>query len=70
MVRSRALLLLVVAGLAAANFLDDCDIPWQPQNAWFSDDGNSLSMQLVSNYSGRVLDLVAFPLADRWLNPY
>jgi xyloglucan:xyloglucosyl transferase len=53
-----------VAGLGAANFRDDCDIPWQAQNAWLSDDGNSLSMQLVSNYSGPVLDLVAFPLAD------
>jgi xyloglucan:xyloglucosyl transferase len=57
MVGSRALLLLVVAAavasLGVANFRDDCDIPWLPQNAWFSDDGNSLSMQLVSNYSGR-----------------
>jgi hypothetical protein len=56
MADSRALLLLVVAaavaGLAAANFRDDCDIPWEPQNAWLSDDGNSLSMRLVSNYSG------------------
>lgn len=56
---SRALLLVAVAaavaGLAAANFRDDCDIPWEPQNAWFSDDGNDLSLKLVSNYSGLVL---------------
>lgn len=53
---SRALLLVAVAvavaGLAAANFRDDCDIAWEPQNAWFSDDGNRLSMKLVSNSSG------------------
>ena len=53
---SRALLLVAVAaavaGLAAANFRDDCDIPWEPQNARFTSDGNGLSMSLVSNYSG------------------
>ncbi|TVU32512.1 hypothetical protein EJB05_24243 [Eragrostis curvula] len=57
---SRALLLVAVAaavaGLAAAgNFQTDCDIPWEPQNAWFSNGGNSLSMKLVSNYSGCML---------------
>ena len=53
---SRALLLVAVAaavvGLAAANFRDDCDIPWEPQNARFTSDGNGLSMSLVSNSSG------------------
>jgi hypothetical protein len=47
MAGSRGLLLLVVAaavaGLAAGNFRDDCDIPWEPQNAWFSDDGTTPS---------------------------
>jgi xyloglucan:xyloglucosyl transferase len=56
MVRLRALLLVAVAaavaGLAAANFRDDCDIPWEPQNAKFTSDGNGLSMSLVSNSSG------------------
>ncbi|KAF8721715.1 hypothetical protein HU200_022888 [Digitaria exilis] len=56
---SRALLLVAVAaavaGLAAANFRDDCDIPWEPQNARFTGDGNGLSMSLVSNYSGCML---------------
>ncbi|OEL36668.1 putative xyloglucan endotransglucosylase/hydrolase protein 12 [Dichanthelium oligosanthes] len=56
---SRALLLVAVAaavaGLAAANFRDDCDIPWEPQNADFTSDGNGLTMKLVSNYSGCML---------------
>ncbi|EES04929.1 hypothetical protein BDA96_04G135100 [Sorghum bicolor] len=59
MVRLRALLLVAVAaavaGLAAANFRDDCDIPWEPQNAKFTSDGNGLSMSLVSNSSGCML---------------
>ncbi|KAL6877493.1 hypothetical protein ACP4OV_012708 [Aristida adscensionis] len=56
---SRVLLLVAiaaaVAGLAAANFRDDCDIPWEPQNARFSSDGNALSLSLVSNSSGCML---------------
>ncbi|KAK3156603.1 hypothetical protein QOZ80_2AG0109420 [Eleusine coracana subsp. coracana] len=56
---SGALLLVAVAaavaGLATANFRDDCDIPWEPQNAWFSNDGNDLSLKLVTNYSGCML---------------
>lgn len=59
MVRLRTMAVLLVAvtaaavaGLAAANFRDDCDIPWEPQNARFTSDGNGLSMALVSNSSG------------------
>lgn len=57
MERSKALLLVVVVGaaavgLAGANFRDECDIPWEPQNARFTDDGNGLSLSLVSNSSG------------------
>jgi len=64
MVRMGAALLLVavaaaVAGLAAANFRDDCDLPWEPQNAKFTSDGNGLSMSLVSNSSGTVLNHIA-----------
>lgn len=43
-----------VVGLAGASFRDECDIPWEPQNARFTDDGNGLSLSLVSNYSGHV----------------
>ncbi|KAL6629484.1 hypothetical protein ACP70R_029249 [Stipagrostis hirtigluma subsp. patula] len=56
---SRALLLAMVAaavaGLAGANFRDDCDITWEPQNARFSNDGNDLSLSLVSKSSGCML---------------
>ncbi|KAL6877494.1 hypothetical protein ACP4OV_012709 [Aristida adscensionis] len=57
---SRALLLSLVvaaavASLAGANFRDDCDIPWEPKNARFSNGGNDLSLSLVSNYSGCML---------------
>uniref|UniRef100_A0A0D9VET9 Xyloglucan endotransglucosylase/hydrolase n=1 Tax=Leersia perrieri TaxID=77586 RepID=A0A0D9VET9_9ORYZ len=41
-----------VIGLAGASFRDECDIPWEPQNARFTDDGSGLSLSLVSNYSG------------------
>ncbi|KAK1605879.1 hypothetical protein QYE76_021910 [Lolium multiflorum] len=54
-----ALLLLAVAvaavGLAGASFRDDCTIEWEPQNAAFSPDGQSLNMSLVSNSSGCLL---------------
>jgi hypothetical protein len=54
--RSRALLLVAVAtaaviGLAgASSFYDDCTIEWEPRNAAFSPDGQSLNMSLVSNH--------------------
>jgi xyloglucan:xyloglucosyl transferase len=59
--RSRALLLVAVAtaaviGLAgASSFYDDCTIEWEPRNAAFSPDGQSLNMSLVSNSSGCLL---------------
>ncbi|KAL5208696.1 hypothetical protein ABZP36_033131 [Zizania latifolia] len=45
----------IVVGLAGASFRDECDIPWEPQNARFTDDGSGLSLSLVSNYSGCML---------------
>ena len=52
-----ALLALVLAsalvGLAAGgNFYEECDATWEPQNCWAYDDGNRLSLALVSNSSG------------------
>ncbi|KQJ94401.1 probable xyloglucan endotransglucosylase/hydrolase protein 12 [Brachypodium distachyon] len=56
---SRALLLMAVTvaaiGLAGANFRDDCDIPWAPENAYFSPDGHSLTMSLPRENSGCAL---------------
>lgn len=42
-------------GLAGANFRDDCDIPWAPENAYFSPDGHSLTMSLPRENSGCAL---------------
>ncbi|TVU32568.1 hypothetical protein EJB05_24301 [Eragrostis curvula] len=43
-------------GLAAAgNFYDECDATWEPQNCWAYDDGNRLSLALVSNSSGSMI---------------
>lgn len=57
-----ALLLAVVAvaaalqlGLVGANFLDTCDITWEPQNARFDEGGDHLTLSLVSNSSGCML---------------
>ena len=52
-----ALLAVVLAsalvGLAAGgNFYEECDATWEPQNCWAYDDGNRLSLALVSNSSG------------------
>lgn len=39
-------------GLVGANFQDDCDITWEPQNAKMDEGGNHLTLSLVSNSSG------------------
>ena len=39
-------------GLVGANFRDDCDITWEPQNAKMDEGGNHLTLSLVSNSSG------------------
>jgi xyloglucan:xyloglucosyl transferase len=52
--------LLTVLGLALAfvdlvaggNFYKECDATWNPQNCWASDNGNAVSLALVSNTSG------------------
>lgn len=40
-------------GLVGANFLDKCDITWEPQNAKMTEGGNHLTLSLVSNSSGK-----------------
>jgi hypothetical protein len=40
---------LVAAG---GNFYKECDATWNPQNCWASDNGNAVSLALVSNTSG------------------
>jgi xyloglucan:xyloglucosyl transferase len=42
-------------GLVGANFRDDCDITWEPQNAKMDEGGNHLTLSLVSNSSGCML---------------
>ena len=42
-------------GLVGANFRDDCDITWEPQNAKMDEGGNHLTLSLVSNSSGILL---------------
>ncbi|CAN6243948.1 unnamed protein product [Urochloa humidicola] len=46
----------VLVGLAAGgNFYEECDATWEPQNCWAYDDGNRLSLALVSNSSGSMI---------------
>ncbi|GJM90873.1 hypothetical protein PR202_ga07194 [Eleusine coracana subsp. coracana] len=40
---------------AGGNFYDECDATWEPQNCWAYDDGNRLSLALVSNSSGSMI---------------
>ncbi|XP_006656053.2 probable xyloglucan endotransglucosylase/hydrolase protein 26 [Oryza brachyantha] len=42
-------------GLVGANFQDQCDITWEPQNAKMTEGGNHLTLSLVSNSSGCML---------------
>ena len=52
---AKAALVAAVAlevGLVGANFRDDCDITWEPQNAKMDEGGNHLTLSLVSNSSG------------------
>lgn len=43
----------VLVGLAAGgSFYEECDATWEPQNCWAYDDGNRLSLALVSSSSG------------------
>ncbi|KAL6877490.1 hypothetical protein ACP4OV_012705 [Aristida adscensionis] len=50
------LLASVLVGLASAgNFYEECDATWEPQNCWAYDDGNRLSLALVSNSSGSMI---------------
>ena len=50
------LALALVLGLASGgNFYEECDATWEPQNCWSYDNGNSLSLALVSNSSGSMI---------------
>ncbi|RLN07593.1 putative xyloglucan endotransglucosylase/hydrolase protein 12 [Panicum miliaceum] len=40
---------------AGGNFYEECDATWEPQNCWAYDDGNRLSLALVSNSSGSMI---------------
>jgi xyloglucan:xyloglucosyl transferase len=56
--RTAAALVVVALELGlvvGANFLDTCDITWQPQNAKFDEGGDHLTLSLVSNSSGCML---------------
>uniref|UniRef100_A0A0D9WQK4 Xyloglucan endotransglucosylase/hydrolase n=1 Tax=Leersia perrieri TaxID=77586 RepID=A0A0D9WQK4_9ORYZ len=46
---------LLELGLVGANFQDQCDITWEPQNAQMTEGGNHLTLSLVSNSSGCML---------------
>ena len=46
------LMAVLELSLIAANFLGDCDITWEPQNAKMDEGGNHLTLSLVSNSSG------------------
>ena len=46
------LMAVLELSLVAANFLGDCDITWEPQNAKMDEGGNHLTLSLVSNSSG------------------
>lgn len=49
----------VLVGLGAGgSFYEECDATWEPQNCWTYDDGNRLSLALVSSSSGTVIRLV------------
>ena len=49
----------VLVGLAAGgSFYEECDATWEPQNCWAYDDGNRLSLALVSSSSGTVIRVV------------
>jgi xyloglucan:xyloglucosyl transferase len=49
----------VLVGLAAGgSFYEECDATWEPQNCWAYDDGNRLSLALVSSSSGTVVRVV------------
>ncbi|CAL5022613.1 unnamed protein product [Urochloa decumbens] len=51
-----AILASVLVGLTAGgNFYEECDATWEPQNCWAYDDGNRLSLALVSNSSGSMI---------------
>uniref|UniRef100_A0A0E0HQC0 Xyloglucan endotransglucosylase/hydrolase n=1 Tax=Oryza nivara TaxID=4536 RepID=A0A0E0HQC0_ORYNI len=60
---AKALLAVVVVavaavlelGLVGANFQDQCDITWEPQNAKMTEGGDHLTLSLVSNSSGCML---------------
>ncbi|XP_066369032.1 probable xyloglucan endotransglucosylase/hydrolase protein 26 [Miscanthus floridulus] len=49
------LMAVLELSLVAANFLGDCDITWEPQNAKMDEGGNHLTLSLVSNSSGSML---------------
>ncbi|KQJ94399.1 probable xyloglucan endotransglucosylase/hydrolase protein 12 [Brachypodium distachyon] len=49
------LALQVIGLVSGGNFYEECDATWEPQNCWAYDDGNSLSLALVSNSSGSMI---------------
>lgn len=45
---------VLVGPVAGGSFYEECDATWEPQNCWAYDDGNRLSLALVSSSSGTV----------------
>jgi xyloglucan:xyloglucosyl transferase len=41
-------------GLVTANFKDQCNITWGPQNAAILEEGDHLKLSMVSNSSGNI----------------
>jgi len=50
-----ALLAVMERGLVGANFLEQCNITWRPENAMMTEGGEHLTLSLVSNTSGSAL---------------
>jgi xyloglucan:xyloglucosyl transferase len=49
-----AFLAVLELGLVTANFKDQCNITWGPQNAEILEEGDHLKLSMVSNSSGNI----------------
>ena len=49
-----ALVAVMEFGFVGANFLDQCNITWNPENAKMTEGGEHLTLSLVSNTSGNI----------------